>query len=175
MRGFTDSVAVELKGLVRLQLNFRFRDSDNIPTMYQRLIDISFNTYQNIEIYSGENSVPIARITHFSIQEYLESSRTLRQGVAIFSLSSVTAYAKLTQIYSIYLLEHNISSSNLNSSLQEGFPLAHFAATYWCRHYQATEDTASQFGLLILKSFQRQRSFVTWVTTQYGSTLENSY
>ena len=72
-------------------------------------------------------------------------------------------HGEITQICLTYLLEHDLSSSNLDQSLLEEFPLAKFAAMYWYHHYQNTAKHDPGLEDSILKLFQRQDSFATWV------------
>ena len=95
-------------------------------------------TDHTTETYHEEELTPTVRIVHFSVQEYLKSERIQHQKAAIFHLTSVTAHGEIAQICLTYLLEHGLSSSNLDQSLLEEFPLAKFAAMYWYHHYQAT-------------------------------------
>ena len=93
----------------------------------------------------------------------MESERIRHQKAAIFSLTSVTAHGEITQICLANLLEHDLSSSTLDYSLLEGFPLAQFAAIYWYHHYQKTANSTTGLADLISRLFQRQDPFTTWV------------
>ena len=158
-----DGVAVEINGFTGLNRKRRLQDSDDIRNICLGLIDIGLDADQTTETYHEEELTPTIRIAHFSVQEYLESERIRHQKAVIFSLTSVTANVEITKICLIYLLEHDLSSSNLNQSLLEIFPLAQFAAMYWYHHYQKTKNSAPELNDFILKLFQHQDSFATWV------------
>ena len=107
--------------------------------------------------------VPTARIAHFSVQEYLESKRISGQKAASFGLSSITTHAEIAEVCLIYLLEPGLSRSELNQALLEEYPLAEFAATYWYYHYTRAENPTSRLDTCILRLFQSQTLFATWV------------
>ena len=163
VREIIDGVAVEINTSTGLNRKRRLEDSNDIRKICVGFIDIGLGTDHTTETYHEEELTPTVRIAHFSVQEYLESERIRHQKTAIFSLTSVTAHAEIAQICLTYLLEHGLSSSNLDQNLLEGFPLAKFAAMYWYRHYQTTAKHDPGLEDSILKLFQRQDSFATWV------------
>ena len=163
VREIIDGVAVEINTSTGLNRKRRLEDSNDIREICVGFIDIGLGTDHTTETYHEEELTPTVRIAHFSVQEYLESERIRHQKAAIFSLTSVTAHAEIAQICLTYLLEHGLSSSNLDQNLLEGFPLAKFAAMYWYRHYQTTAKHDPGLEDSILKLFQRQDSFATWV------------
>ena len=163
VREIIEGVAVEINTSTGLNRKRRLEDSNDIREICVGFIDIGLGTDHTSETYHEEELTRIVRIAHFSVQEYLESERIRHQKAAIFSLTSVTAHAEIAQICLTYLLEHGLSSSNLDQNLLEGFPLAKFAAMYWYRHYQTTAKHDPGLEDSILKLFQRQDSFATWV------------
>ena len=107
--------------------------------------------------------VPTFGIAHFSVQEYLESKRIRCQKAASFGLSSITAHAEIAEICLIYLLEPGLSRTKLNQATLKEYPLAEYAATYWYHHYKRMENPTSALDNCVLKLFQNQTSFATWV------------
>ena len=158
-----DGIAVEINGSTGLNRSRRLQDADDIREICPGFIDIGLDAGHSNENYYEVDSTPTARIAHFSVQEYLESERIRHQKAAIFSLNSPTAHADIAQICLVYLLEHDLSSSDLDQSLVEAFPLAQFAAMYWHRHYREAGDHAPELNTLVVKLFQDQHSFATWV------------
>lgn len=158
-----DGVAVEINESRGLNRKRRLQDADDIREICQGLIDIGLDAGQTNEIDHEEYLVPTVRIAHFSVQEYLESERIRDQKAAVFSLSSATVHAEIAQICLVYLLEDGLSSSSLDQSLVEEFPLAQFAAMYWYRHYQDTVTFFPRLDSLIVDLFERQQSFAIWV------------
>ena len=105
-----------------------------------------------VDIGFGGDATQTVRIAHFSVQEYLESQRTQGQKAAIFSLTAVAAHAEIAQISLIYLLEPGLAIKDPG-----GYPLAHFAASFWYRHYKSAKHLDFKFDDLVLKLFQRKK------------------
>ena len=158
-----DGIAVENNGSTGLNRRRRLQDADDIREICLGFVDIGLSDSHSNETYYGGDLTPTVRIAHFSVQEYIESERIRHQKAAIFSLNSATAHADIAQICLVYLLELGLSSSDLDQSLVEAFPLAQFAAMYWCHHYRMVGDLHPGIDSLIVKLFQNQHSFVTWV------------
>ena len=163
-----DGVAVETNNSTRLNRKRRLQDANGIRDIRGAFIDIGLGVDHTVETLNEEGEVdrnltPTVRIAHFSIQEYLESKRIQHQKAAIFSLTSATAHAEIAQLCLVYLLEPDLSRSKLDLSVCKEFPLAHFAAIYWYYHYEKMAKNAPKVDDCILRLFQRQRSFTTWV------------
>ena len=163
VRELIDGIAVQITGSVGFNRKRRLQDSDDIRGICPGLIDIGHDAVQTNDIDHEKHLVPTIRIAHFSVQEYLESERIRYQKAAIFSLSSTKAHADIAQICLVYLLQNGLSSSSLDQGLLEKYPLAHFAAMYWYRHYRDTENPTPRLESLIVNLFDRLQSFATWV------------
>ncbi|KAM0799534.1 ankyrin repeat-containing domain protein [Usnea florida] len=148
-----------------------FAGSGNIREICGGFIESGPTTDHTNEIYHEEELTQTVRIAHYSVQEYLVSERIRNQKAAKFSLTSVTAHGEVAKICLIYLLEHGLSSSTLNESdskaLDEStlkaYPLARFAAFHWYHHYQRTLKHDLELEDFILKLFQSQDLYVTWL------------
>ena len=158
-----DGIAVEINNSTGLNRKRRLQDSNDIRDICVGFIDIGLDADHTTGTYHEGKLTPTVRIAHFSVQEYLESERIRHQKAAVFSLAIATAHAEIAQICLTYLLEHDLSSSTLDYSLLEEFPLAQFAAMYWHHHYQNTANPTPELDNLVSKLFQRQDSFTTWV------------
>ena len=166
-----DAIAVEINDSPRLNYKRRLQDFHSIREICGGFIESGPTTDHTNEIYHKEELTQSVRIAHFSVQEYLVSERIRNQEAAKFSLTSVTAHGEIAKICLIYLLEHGLSSSTLNEShlkaLDEStlkvYPLAKFAAFHWYHHYQRTVKHDLELDDLILKLFQIQDSYVTWL------------
>jgi ankyrin repeat protein len=108
-----------------------------------------------------EDPIMTVRIAHFSVQEYLESSRIKEQNASSFALSAPSAHAEIAQICCVYLLDPELSSGKLNLSKLQDFPLAHFAALFWHHHYEKSQEEAPRLYKLIGQFFLHQDSFFT--------------
>ena len=163
VREIIDGIAVKINGSTGLNPKRRLQDANDIREICIGFIDIDLSADHTTETYHEEELTSTLRIAHFSVQEYLESERIRHQKAAKFSLTSVAAHVEIAQICLIYLLEHDLSSSTLDYSLLEEFPLAQFAAMYWHHHYQNTVNPPPELDDLVSRLFQRQDSFTTWV------------
>ena len=75
------------------------------------------------------------RLAHFSVKEYLESSRILTSEASRFHLESVTGHRFLAQSCLTYLRHYSVSSEKAsNQSDLEIFPLLQYAAESWFHH-----------------------------------------
>ena len=158
-----DGIAVEINGSTGLNPKRRLQDANGIRDICVGFINVGSSVNCTTETYHETELKQTVRIAHFSVQEYLESERIRHQKAAIFSLTSITAHTEIAQICLTYLLEHGLSSSTLDYSLLEEFPLAQFAAMYWHHHYQNTPNPAPGLDDLVSRLFQCQDSFTTWV------------
>ena len=158
-----DGVAVEVNGATGLNRKRRLQDVDDIRYICPGLIDIVLDSGQLSESSQGEEFVSTVRIAHFSVQEYLKSSRIVHQRAAFFNLNSIEANAEIAKICLTYLLEHDLSHSISDKVLVEEFPLAQFAAEYWHHHYRNTARPSPQLDDLILTLFQNRHAFTTSV------------
>lgn len=105
----------------------------------------------------------IARIAHFSVQEYLQSERILQQGSKSFAMQSAPANKEIAHICLVYLLEPSLSAGIFdvaNTSLH----FAHFAARHWFDHYAGSEEGQADVEPLVLELLAENRAaFVTWI------------
>ena len=163
-----DGVAVEITSSEGLNRKRRLQDSIAIRDICGSLIDFSLDAipptrYLHRELTTTVELTPTVRIAHFSVQEYLESDRIRHQKAGIFSLRSAMAHDEIAHICLVYLLDHGLSRSELDQSILKEYPLAHFAAMYWYRHYQMNPNPTPALKNCILRLFQSQDSFTTWV------------
>ena len=177
LRELIDGIAVEIDEPIRLNKDCRLEDYNDIHNICPGFLDINLAAHPTTEAYSEKNLLPIVQIVHFSVQEYLESDRIRHQKAAIFGLTSITAHAEIAQICLVYLLEHDFARSELDQSMLEEYPLAHFAAMYWYHHYKRTTDFASGLDHLVSRLFQQRGTFMTWVrlcdVDHFGEKLVN--
>ncbi|KAJ9487635.1 hypothetical protein VN97_g5652 [Penicillium thymicola] len=107
------------------------------------LLDICLGLIELDEDSGGATT--IARIAHFSVQEYLEPT-------------------EMAQLCLVYLLDPTLSNGELDERKLESFPFAHFAADHWFLFYNNSGKREFNIEGLILRLFKDQReSFLTWV------------
>ena len=101
-----------------------------------------------IDLRYGGKSL-IARIAHFSVQEYLQSEHIQQQQekVKSFAVQREPANTEIAQICLIYLLEPSLCNE-FNKNKVGQFPLARYAAENWYRHYTDSEDKPKMDELL---------------------------
>ncbi|KAJ5605672.1 hypothetical protein N7510_008453 [Penicillium lagena] len=103
-------------------------------------------------------------ISHFSVQEYLQSDRVQHSKAAFFALQVGPSHTEIAQICLVYLLEPMLSNIEANEENLKEFPLAYFAARNWFHHYKNSLDGKYKIKNLILKLFNdKNGSFRTWI------------
>lgn len=148
--------AVDLTGPPRLDIDGRLLDTESLKEICPGLIEI-------VQDPDKLTSTPIVRIVHFSVKEYLESDRIIKQKASMFAMNSEDAHALVLQTCLVYLREpalvHGLSEINLL-----GFPLALYAAEFWYNHYEMAKNKRAQFENLVLTLFMKsEQSFYTWI------------
>ena len=171
-------MAVETKDPPGLNFKRRLQDFEDLCAICPALINIDLCATHLTEPNYKKRLTSTVRIAHFSVQEYLESERIQDQKAAIFSLSGSTAHGEIAQICLVYLLEHGLSSSELDKKVLEEYPLAHFAAVHWIHHYRNAMKHIVRLDEFILRLFQHHDSFVNWIklhdVDEYRSSIEFS-
>ncbi|KAJ5549109.1 hypothetical protein N7513_006343 [Penicillium frequentans] len=143
--------AVDLEDPPRLDHGRIYEQEDDLVEVCRGLIELSA-----VEDDTGLD-VRIARIAHFSVQEYLESERVVRSEAAKFAIRKEQANTEMAQILLVYLLDPMLSEGVLDMAKLEEFPLAHFAAMQWFHHYGSSCQ-----GLVLRLFAGKTDSFVTW-------------
>jgi hypothetical protein len=169
--------AVDLDELSHLDREGRFLDTDSLGEICPGLIDIAFE--EDDSDSGNENQkemIPVVRIAHFSVQEYLESDRIKQQKAAIFALSSDLAHSEIAEICLAYLLEPELSNGQLDMAKLEEFPLAQFAAQFWHVHYKKANKPPSRVEELVIGLFKtHEDSFYNWVRLGNMDNPKNEY
>ncbi|KAL4757668.1 uncharacterized protein BDW70DRAFT_171116 [Aspergillus foveolatus] len=154
-----DAHAVELEGPPRLDREGRSYDPDGIIDVCCGLIEVAA-----IPVQGSENQeIHVARIAHFSVQEYLESDRVLHRKAKECATQKDRANSEMAQICLIYLLEPGLSDDPLNEERLTEFPLAHYAAMHWYDYYKEAGDRGSIDRLILRLFINHERPFLTWV------------
>jgi ankyrin repeat protein len=106
----------------------------------------------------------IGRIAHFSVQEYLQSSRIIHQKAARFAIRPGPGNAEIAQICLVYLLEPMLFAEDFDETKLKHMPLTRFSAMHWYYHFTNCGEQKSRVEGLVLRLFQDEtNSFVTWV------------
>ena len=158
-----DGVAVEIHNSIGLNRKRRLQNPNGIRDICGGFIGIDSDVDYTTEGHDEDGMTATVRIAHSSVQEYLESERIRHQKAAMFSLASVMGHADIAQICLTYLLERGLSEPRLDESIFKDYPLARYAAMHWYYHYETTTKPAPGLDDCILRLFQSQDSFVTWI------------
>jgi ankyrin repeat domain-containing protein 50 len=153
-----DGLAVELEPNGRFNKARRLQNGNDILHICPGLITISTIERDNSAPSERETPQYVVHIAHFSVQEYLESTRILDQVTKGFRLQSQASNAELAQICLIYLLDPGLSRATLTPADLEAFPLAEYAATYWYKHIVEDEDGIRQVNALAIELLQGRRN-----------------
>lgn len=152
-----DAHAVDLSASPHLDREGRSYEQNDLIDICLGLIEIS-------KTEDSGQQLLIARIAHFSVQEYLQSERIQQQKANRFAIQSGPANTEITQICLVYLLEPMLSSGVLDTIKIKEFPLAHFAAEYWYHHYVNSREGRLKVEELLQRLFQYDTNcFVTWI------------
>lgn len=157
-----DGIAVDIEDYTGLNKKRRLQGADDIHQICRDFVKIS-SREESIGL-NPRTEDSIVRIAHFSIREYLVSKVVQHEKARIFSFDSVTIQAKFAQIYLMYLLEDGIHES----TAEQEFPLAPYAAQFWDHHYKNTIGPVAELDRLIIQLFQRQESFTNWTGLHGG-------
>ncbi|OQN98003.1 hypothetical protein B0A48_16308 [Cryoendolithus antarcticus] len=101
------------------------------------------------------------RLAHFSVKEYLESSRILESNVKYFQLDPFKEHRYLTHSCLVYLTHY--SASSLKTSTEEdleAFPLLVYAAKTWPHYAFLQQCSSSTREVAFLDSVARKRDWL---------------
>jgi ankyrin repeat protein len=153
-----DAYIVELSEPPYLDLEGRSYKQNDLVDIYLGLLEITTTKDDR-----GQD-ISIARIAHFSVQEYLRSDRIRQQKAARFAIQSESANIEMAQICLVYLLDPVLSSGALDEEKLRKFPFARFAAMYWYDHYQNSLAEQPKIESLLSRMFLCFTDcFATWI------------
>ena len=116
-------------------------------------LDDAMSNFSRAETYQSQVLGSVAtkkvKLAHFSVKEYLESSRILESGIKSFYLSRSIAEQFLADSCNVYLMHY--ASSDLRIETDKDlmtFPLLKYAANYWHEHCQPEANSWKQFLFL---------------------------
>ncbi|VUC23020.1 unnamed protein product [Clonostachys rosea] len=151
-----EAVAVELGDSPALNPDGRLLDGDEILRLCPGFLELAACSR------SGKTTV---RISHFSVQEYLESER-LHPTLARFKVHRPEAHAQIASICLTYLMEPQ--GSNATSSTE--YPLRDYSTTAWHQHYRDADSNLHQVEDQAMRFFQLTGSaFRIWAKDYSGS------
>lgn len=115
--------------------------------------------------WSSRKKGKIARIAHFSVQEYLESEHIMQRNAKHFAVRKELASSELAQICLLYLMQPELPADTDCGEDDDAklgqFPLARFAAENWFHFFSSAREP--QVEKLVLRLFKDEpKSFVAW-------------
>lgn len=150
--------AVELGEPPRLDLEGRSYDQDGLIDICLGLVET-----QDYEDKASKKAMSIARIAHFSVQEYLQSERIQRQKAKNFVLEKKHANTEIAQILLVYLLDPSLSNGTMSAEKLQDFPLARYAAENWHHYFLESSQRDPNLEKVLCRLFQCDMdAFVTW-------------
>jgi ankyrin repeat domain-containing protein 50 len=148
---------VDLGENPRLDPECRLEDTDEVIRICPGLISISTIDDGSTLVLDQAIKSPVVRIAHFSVQEYLESSRIQSSKASVFALKSLTANIELATICLIYLRHVQITDL-------DAFPLATYAAEYWFQHFRTGDEKSDTLNLLATEFLRfKNDAFENWI------------
>ena len=145
-----------------------------------------------MEIYPGQDPtlrnvesklVPIARIAHYSVQQYLLPSCRSREKPTEFNVDSFTSYKETLHVCLTYLQDYHLwdrchgvlekvndvadeEAFEMYLEIDKEYPLAYFAAREWCLLYKKVSHQTEEFDSLVLKLFGEQQFLQAWTALE---------
>ena len=105
----------------------------------------------------------IVQLAHFSVKEYLVSSRIQKGRAKHYSIQEVDANAIIAEDCLAYLLQFDEPDSVTTNSVLE-FPLAYYAAIYWTKHARVVETHSTLAPPLSLELLLTKRhGLLNWM------------
>lgn len=157
--------AVDLCEPPHLDLDGRMLQVNDIYEMCLGLVEI-----RSEEGHIEGSEVFYARLSHFSVKEYLESERIQNQRAARFALKGGVAQSELTQICLVYLLDPEVALRVWGTVDSESRLFASFAATEWPLHYSSSLSEKPKLDNLVREFFRGEASLlIQWRSHQSES------
>jgi len=122
-------------------------------------VDVTNDDRLHSEI-DAESRVTYVRLAHFSVKEYLVSSRPC---IARYRLQNRGPHDTLAKCCLVYLLRFH-GDEWRSPNCESVFPLARYAAKYWTQHARLSGILSKQQKDLSIRLFtQNSRAFLTWI------------
>ena len=145
-----DAIAVDLEASPGFTPEYRMPNPEEITSSCPSLaIMVSLR-----DKYAGQEIKEI-RLAHFSVKEYLTSSRVRRDLSRFFK--ETTARTSITHVCLTYLI--HLDQEYPLEKIKRAFPFAWYSARYWFDHAMAGEENEILRGLIKNFSLWREGSF----------------
>ena len=178
-RPLTATEVLQVTGIVmedahRFDVDEVLEDSNDIVRICSSLVSITTGTKgsdgvsdddvtDGEEFYgetNAESNVTYVRLAHFSVKEYLESTRPC---IPRYRLTGQEPHDMLTKCCLVYLLRFREDEWR-NSDCESDFPLARYAAKHWTQHARTSGMLSKQQQDLSVEVFTRNTTaFMAWM------------
>lgn len=145
-----------------LAINF---DAGSIPTLVadwrpENPGNAVLSTCSSLITVVTVDGLPVVQFSHFSVQEFLMSSRLASGLLSHYHISLKPAHTIVAQVCLSVLLQLD---NHIDKTTISKYPLAHYAAQYWVDHAKF-QNVASRVQELMMHVFDRGRPhFAAWV------------
>ncbi|KAL8935840.1 MAG: hypothetical protein Q9216_005232 [Gyalolechia sp. 2 TL-2023] len=114
-------------------------------------------------ITASKRKLPIIRIAHFTVKEYLISDH-IRQGpAAFFSISEDISHLRIAETCLSCLLLYEKDSFVDRETFATQFPVAEYSACYWLSHFKEARRVVNEsHNKYAAKLFLNERKFNNW-------------
>jgi hypothetical protein len=165
---------IVMEGAQRFEGEEVLEDSNDILRLCSSLVSITTGTRRSDEASdddvtdgeafyleaNAESNVTYVRLAHFSVKEYLDSSRPCIPRYRLTGQEPHDMLAKCCLVYLLRFREDEWRSSDCESD----FPLARYAARYWTQHARTSGMLSKQQQDLSVEVFTRNTTaFMAWM------------
>lgn len=166
-----EAIVVDVNEDPRFDMDSRFLQPTDVLTICSSLVTTANETEDSSSASASiETEGPPSagtnievQLAHFSVKEYLVSTR-IRYGPAkVYSIEEGYANASMSETCLAYLL-HFDKSDSLTSQPLENFPLILYAASYWAHHARLADSDTSIYPLLAVELLMDKKyALLHWV------------
>ncbi|KAL9633865.1 MAG: hypothetical protein Q9204_003224, partial [Flavoplaca sp. TL-2023a] len=135
-----ETITIELDNTPRVDLDRRLIDSDDVLPMCSALVILE----EQKSGIDGKNRV--LRLAHFSIQEYLLSTRIRESTVSHWQMDNISCHLSIARLFIAYILFLEVDSDAIPDwpwtyrQLNLEYPLAATAISRWPEHLSIAEN-----------------------------------
>ena len=101
----------------------------------------------------------IIKLSHFSVKEYLLSTRVEK----IFRIDEKISHSKILEISITYLLKFDDDSLPLTKAMLNSMPLARYAAEYWIDHAKSGGVDSAVLQLILCLFISESAPLINWI------------
>ena len=165
-------VAIDVHETLHFDPERRWPEPQDILTICSSLITLTTNVSKATDEgiidesseHDGEGSSVFVRLAHFSVKEYLISSRMQCGIAANYSVKEIESAGTLAEDCIAYLLQFDILGSLTREKLKSS-PLAYYAAKCWTFHARQAGKGPNETTLLLSKELlmSKGEGLLNWI------------